>query len=160
MPLIIEDGSIVPNANSYVTLQEIKDYADARGFAYPDDTKLEQNTILSTDYLQSKCYQGYQVSPSTQSLLWPREDVYIYGELQASDSIPSQLKNAQIELALAASNETLLTDGSQSGDNVKREKTDMIETEYYEGGKSSVFTSQRVNSYLQLLLKPLSLLRV
>ena len=158
--LIIEDGSIVPNANSYVTLQEIQDYADLRGFTYPCDTDLTVNAIKAMDYLQSKCYQGEMVSPSTQPLLWPRQYVYIHNEEFASDAIPSQLKNAQIELALAQQSIDVMNDGSNPSDNVKREKVDMLEIEYYEGGKNSVFDSQRVNSYLQQLLQPMGIVRV
>jgi hypothetical protein len=157
--LIIEDGSIVPNANSYVTVAEIKAYADLRGMTYPADAQIEQNAILATDYLQSKCYLGELVE-ETQPLLWPRQDVWVNGYELSSTSIPNDLKNAQIELALAAYTQSLLNDGSDTGENIKSEKTDMIETQYYEGGKSSVFNSQRVNSYLQKYLEPVGLLRV
>ena len=158
--LIVEDGSIVTGANTYVTLAEVKTYADARGLTYPDDTQLEKNIILSTDYLQSLCYQGMQVEPTVQPLKWPREDVWIYGVELPSDSIPNDLKNAQIEAALAQGSQSLLNDGSDTGENIKKEKTDMIETEYFDGGKSSVFKSERVNSYLQKFLESRILKRV
>lgn len=159
MALIVEDGSIVANANSYVTLDEIKDYADLRGFSYCSDGDLTNSAILATDYLQSKCFIGELVDPVVQPLLWPRSDVWLYGVELPSDSIPNDIKNAQIELTLANSESLLLTNGTESGDNVKKEKAEQLETEYYEGGKSSTFTSQRVNLYLQKFLKPLSLLR-
>lgn len=159
MTLIIEDGSIVPNANSYVTVAEIKSYADLRGITYPVDAQIEQNAILATDYLQSKCYLGELVE-ETQPLLWPRQDVWVNGLELSSTAIPDDIKNAQIELALAQYQQNILNDGSESGTDIKREKTGEIETEYYEGGKSSVFNSQRVNLYLQKYLAPIGLLRV
>lgn len=159
--LIIEDGSIVAGANSYVTVQEIKDYADLRGFELPcTDPSVETLAILAMDYLQSKCYQGQQVEVNVQPLLWPRQHVYINGEEFPNNAIPSQLKNAQIELAIAQSSISVLQDGTDTGDNVKREKNDIVETEYYEGGKNYTFNSQRVNSYLNMLLKPIGLVRV
>lgn len=160
MTIIVENGSIVAGANSYVTRQEVQDYADLRGIDYPCDTELDQNIILANDYLQSRCYQGEQVDPSTQPLLWPRKYVYIYNQEIASDSIPQQLKNAQIELALAQTNTDVMNDGVDRGDNVKRERFDFRETEYYEGGSNYLFESQRVNSYLRLLEKSLSVVRV
>jgi hypothetical protein len=160
MTIIVEDGSIVAGANSYVTTQEVQDYADLRGIDYPCETELNQNIIKATDYLQSRCYQGEQVDPGAQSLLWPRQYVYIYNQEIASDSIPQQLKNAQIELALAQGETDVMNNGVDRGDNVKREKFDFRETEYYEGGSNYLFESQRVNSYLRLLEKPLGVVRV
>lgn len=159
--LVIEDGSIVAGADSYVTVEEIKAYADKRGLTYPaDDAQIEILAITATDYLQSKCYIGELVSPNVQPLLWPRSDVWVNGLELLSTVIPDDIKNAQIELALAQYQQNILNDGSESGTDIKREKTDIIETEYYEGGKSSVFNSQRVNLYLQKYLQPIGLLRV
>jgi hypothetical protein len=158
--IIVEDGTIVAGANSYVTAQEVQDYADLRGIDYPCETELNQNIIKATDYLQSRCYRGEQVDPGVQPLLWPRQYVYIYNQEITSDSIPQQLKNAQIELALAQGQTDVMNNGVDRGDNVKRKKTDVLEVEYYEGGNSYLFQSQRVNSYLRLLEKPLGVVRV
>jgi hypothetical protein len=159
--LVIEDGSIVAGADSYVTVAEIKAYADKRGLTYPaDDAQTEILATMATDYLQNKCYIGELVSPNVQPLLWPRSDVWVNGLELSSTAIPDDIKNAQIELALAQYQQNILNDGSESGTDIKREKTGEIETEYYEGGKSSVFNSQRVNLYLQKYLAPIGLLRV
>ena len=158
--IIVEDGTIVAGANSYVTAQEVQDYADLRGIDYPCETELNQNIIKATDYLQSRCYRGEQVDPGVQPLLWPRQYVYIYNQEITSDSIPQQLKNAQIELALAQGETDVMNNGVDRGDNVKRKKTDVLEVEYYEGGNNYLFSSQRVNSYLRLLEKPLGVIRV
>ena len=158
--IIVEDGTIVAGANSYVTAQEVQDYADLRGIDYPCETELNQNIIKATDYLQSRCYRGEQVDPGVQPLLWPRQYAYVYNQEIASDSIPQQLKDAQIELALAQGETDVMNNGVDRGDNVKRKKTDVLEVEYYEGGNNYLFSSQRVNSYLRLLEKPLGVVRV
>ncbi len=158
MALIIEDGSIVTGANSYVTIAEIKAYADLRGIAYPDDAAIEVNAILATDYLQSKCYAGVQVEPNAQPLEFPRDDLYIKNVLVPNDSIPEQLKNAQIEAALAQTSQDLLQSGG-TDTNVSSESLGSIKFNY-DGGSSSSFNSQRVNLYLNELLKPLSLNRI
>ena len=158
MALIIENGSIVTGANSYVTIAEIKAYADLRGISYPDDEAIEVNAILATDYLQSKCYAGVQVEPNVQPLEFPRDDLYIKNVLVPSDSIPEQLKNAQIEAALAQTSQDLLQSGGTDA-SVSSESLGSIKFNY-DGGSSSSFNSQRVNLYLNELLKPLSLNRI
>ncbi len=100
------------------------------------------------------------MDPGVQPLLWLRTYAYVYNKEIASDSIPQQLKDAQIELALAQGQTDVMNDGVDRGDNVKREKFDFRETEYYEGGSNYLFESQRVNSYLRLLEKPLGVVRV
>jgi len=161
MALIIEDGSIVAGANSYATVAEIQNYADLRNMSLPCSTgEIEVIAILAMDYLEAQCYQGELVEPNVQPLQWPRQYVYINGEEFPNNAIPSQLKNAQIELAIAQQSISILSDGTNPADNVKREKTDMIETEYYDGGKNSVFSSQRVKSYLRYLVAPTRLVRV
>lgn len=160
MALIVEDGSIVANANSYVTVQEIKAYAELRGFDLAcTQAAIEKLAILAIDYLQNNNYKGSLVSTS-QALDWPRQCVYINNELFPKDEIPSQLKNAQIELAIAQYKTNVMNDGTVSDDNIKSEKTDILETQYFEGGKSNTFSSERVNSYLRHLVKPLGAIRI
>ena len=159
MTLIIEDGSLVENANTFISLDDVKTYADLRGIEYPADNELSQNIILAGDYLNSLCWKGDLVIAS-QSMSWPRSDVYAFNEMLPTDEIPSNIKNAQIEAALAKSNTDLLSDGSDTNQSVKKEKADILETEYFEGGKQSVFQSQKVNRYTTPLLQSISTVRV
>jgi len=77
---IIEDGTIVTNANSYVTLAEIKAYATARNITLGTDPVIESQSVLAVDYLESKRtqYQGSKVS-ELQELQFPRYNVKIDG---------------------------------------------------------------------------------
>lgn len=134
MALVIENGSIVANANSYVTLVEARAYATARGKPLPtDDTAAEALLISAMDYLESKRgeYQGSKVSPD-QTLQFPRYDVYIDNFLFSENSIPSILKQAQIRLAMEANAGVDLMPTRTSGQFVKREKIGPIDTEYSE----------------------------
>ena len=55
MALIIENGSIVDNANSFVTAAEMVAYAALRGVTITADTTTqEQQIILAMDYLVSR----------------------------------------------------------------------------------------------------------
>ena len=52
MALIIEDGSIVEDANSFTTDAEFVAYADARGYTLPDTESVrDQLQIKAMDYL-------------------------------------------------------------------------------------------------------------
>lgn len=102
MSLIVEDGSIVSDANSYVSLTDCRDYATARSLSLPAlDADLEPLLISAMDYLESKRgqYQGSKTSPLTQTLQWPRIDVQIDCVDFPSDAIPKELKDAQCRLA-------------------------------------------------------------
>ena len=154
MALIIEDGSIVANADSYVTVAEIRAYADKRGFDVPvADATVEQLAILANDYLQSLNYIGDLVE-KTQPLKWPRKNIIDV----ANDTIPSDIKNAQIELAIAASDSELLTREQSAA--VIKETIGNIATDYAGNGVTSVFSSQRVSRYLGKYLVSAAVLRV
>ena len=135
MTIVVEDGTSVSGANSYVTTDELRTYADLRGLSYPsDDVDIEILLIKAADYLESfrDRYKGDK-SASTNALQWPRTDVYIDGYSITKTTIPTELKNAQIQIALDAqtveiSPNELATD---KGDR-KKEKVDVIEVEYFE----------------------------
>lgn len=134
MPLIIEDGSIVAGANSYVTLEEVRNYSLVRGVALSDDDSvLTQLLIKATDYLETKApyYQGFMVSPTTQELQWPRKAVQLYGVDYPFTSIPRQLKQAQCVLVIELTNGLDLLPTS-TGPFVKEETVGPITTKYSE----------------------------
>lgn len=102
MSLIVEDGSIVVNANSYVTITEARAYATARALSLPAaDADLEPLLISAMDYLEGKRsqYQGTKTNPLTQALQWPRTVVQIDCVDFPSNAIPKELKDAQCRLA-------------------------------------------------------------
>lgn len=153
MALIIEDGSIVANADSYVTTAEITAYANKRGFTVPtSESDLEKIAILAIDYMQSKKYIGNLVE-SGQALAFPRRDI----EDLADDVIPQAIKNAQIELAIAAHTNDLLI--SEPTATIESESTGTTSTTYL-GGLSSKFVSERVNMFLSQYLRPYTVNRV
>lgn len=102
MSLIIENGTIVVNANSYVTVTEAKAYASARALSLPAlDADIEPLLISAMDYLESKRaqYQGTKSDPANQALQWPRMGVYIDCVEIGVNTIPKELKDAQCRLA-------------------------------------------------------------
>lgn len=68
--IVVEDGSGVTNANSYVSVADARIYASNRGVELPlDDDELAAMLIRSTDYLEAQAcrFQGKPTS-TTQAL--------------------------------------------------------------------------------------------
>ena len=102
MALVIETGLIVTGANSFTTDAELLAYALDRGITLPSlEADRDILQIKAVDYLTSKedRFKGCRVS-ELQTLLYPRHSVYANGFLVASNVIPQNLKNAQMESAI------------------------------------------------------------
>lgn len=127
MALIIEDGSVVALADSYVTKVEFYDYAHKRGLVYSTSTEeeIEQNLRKAFDYLIQKYrhqWSGFRKS-ADQVADWPREFVYLEPFILGGTStnpflvsntiVPTEVKSAQIELAIKAQTDDLMADLDQ-----------------------------------------------
>lgn len=129
--MIVEDGTIVANANSYMTVAEYKTYWLNRNETICDnDPDIEGALVVSTQYLDDNCFKGSIVSDS-QSLSWPRSNAYDKeGRLIANTVIPQALKNALAEYAKRQLVESIAPDPSNSGDvTYQRDKLGSMETE-------------------------------
>jgi hypothetical protein len=151
--LIIEDGSIVANANSFVTDAEFKLYANIRNFDVPaTQPDREALLILAMDYLAGKelMMKGKR-SDKTQELMYPREYVCIYNEELLKTDIPIQLKKAQMELAAQANDSSLLVTGTAQ--NLASFSVDGVYSEsYHSGGSWEYVRTDRADVYLDPLL--------
>lgn len=106
MALIIEDGTLVADADSYATLAVARAFAEKRNLVpVVTDIALEADLIKSMDFIESfrTKFKGAIVA-ETQALLWPRKNVYINGFLFDEKSIPQELIDAQCQLAVEISN--------------------------------------------------------
>ena len=153
MALIIEDGSIVANANSYTTDSELIAYASARGVTIPvleADRDILQ--IKAVDFINSNesDMQGIRTD-STQVLSFPRVGVYANDYYVESDVIPLTLKNAQLEAAIVAYTQTLIT--RETTQNIQKEKVDALEVSYFANGKRTKTNFNTVFNYLSPVLK-------
>ena len=102
MTITVEDGTIVTGANSYVSLADAWDYAQARGVSLPtDDAAIEALIIQAMDYLESfdGRFKGDRVERD-QPLAWPRDGVEVEGWPWSSTEIPRQVLNAQLALII------------------------------------------------------------
>lgn len=96
MALVVEDGTLVSGADSYVTLAEFKAWADKRGVTYGTDSAVTQQIYRAMDYIESLNFIG-EKSDENQSLQWPRDQVVIDGYYIDSDEMPNELKVAVYE---------------------------------------------------------------
>lgn len=103
MPLVIEDGTQVANANSYVSLADARTIAAQFGVVLDaDDTTAENNLIIAYNWLNTleSEFQGRRLSDietaTTQTGVWPRSPVYIRDNLQDKNSIPNELIQSQV----------------------------------------------------------------
>lgn len=139
MTIIVEDGSQVANANSYVTAAEAKAFAAARGIAdFPtNDSEVAVLLTLAIDYLEARRFDfiGTKTSAS-QALQYPRTGSTVDGLEIANNIIPIELKNAQMQLAIEALEYGDLSPSSD-GYAVAVEKVDVLEIQYAAGGRLS-----------------------
>jgi len=108
--LIVEDGTGVANANTYIDETYLTAYAEDRGFAIPSTAEEQQQFILlGMDYLSwfTEDFQGERTD-SDNALPWPRKNVVLDQADIPSDQIPEQLKKALAQLVIEQQKRTLL----------------------------------------------------
>ena len=81
MALIVEDGTGLLTAESYISVVDFQTRATAEGFVYTSysDTLIEQALRRATIYLDGKYrlrFIGYRTHNRSQALEWPRQSVY------------------------------------------------------------------------------------
>jgi hypothetical protein len=140
MSLVVENGSGLASAESYISVDDADTYHSNRGntdWAALTTAEKERLLRIATDYMVAVYrlrWDGYRYV-NTQALDWPRIYVPIrdicsvnaFPQYVDFDIVPTQVKNACAELALKANSETLLEDQSQV---TIREKVGPIEVEY------------------------------
>lgn len=127
--LTVEDGTCVPDADSWVSLGQARTIAASYGFTLPSDDAEAEVTLrfgalwLSTGY----AWKGAKSCPDNM-LAWPRAGVTdCDGTTVADGTIPLQIRISQV---YAAANRSVLSPVVVPGQQVKREKVDVIEVEY------------------------------
>jgi hypothetical protein len=144
--IIVEDGSNVSGANSYITEAELATYAADRGITLTGVGS--ELIILSMDYIEALSYKGIKTEEE-QPLQWPRYNVIVDSYYVESDEIPKELKQGQLATAVAIDqgNSPLNTIGRST----KREKVDVLEVEYMTGSTLNTIDPNISNSLYKLL---------
>lgn len=157
MAFVVETGSVVAGATSYVTTDEadafFEDRADAGWAAITDDAQKEAALIKACEYMQAKYRMRWEGSriDANQRLDWPRRGVPVpdffdpfYRNRNVppefydtyfvpTGTIPNEVKQAQMLLARQVMTAAgLATNSLQTplGRVTKREKVGELEVEY------------------------------
>lgn len=143
MPLIVEDGSIVPDADSYVSLTDARALAANYGLELPaDDTAAEVALRNGATYvgLAEPQMCGSRVS-AEQSLAYPRTGTALNGFTVADNVIPSQLIRAQVIAAVTYGAGTDVRANSD-GRSVQTERVEgTVTVTYFNNGNSGATTA-------------------
>ena len=153
MPLIVEDGSIVAGANSYISEAEYAAWADSRfgsgrSTAPSCDEEIERFVLRAMDYFESKEFIGDK-KQSDQPLQWPRNNVYIDGYYVSDSTIPEDVKRSIYELTYTE--EQGESELASVGRAVKREKVASIEREYADNASSTTINKAVPTAMRKLL---------
>ena len=149
MALIVEDGSVVPNAHSYISVADATTY-----FENHSDPELWPNSQLdvkegalryATTTLDGMFKWTGEVFSLTQSLSWPRSDATDNEDRTiATNSVPERVRQATCELALLHISKPLNENYDRGGD-TKMEQVGPVRVEYFSGAS--------VEPYLPILMR-------
>ena len=154
--MIVEDGSIVAGADTYVNVTE------ARAILTPLGKNISLTEATAETQLRNalafiESYKARYIGNKKtreQALQWPRYNAVIDGFLVPSDSIPTELKKAQAMAAYEIANDEELQ-ANDSGKKVASETLGSMSISYFENGateSTKVFT--KVISELSAVLQP------
>ena len=155
MAIVVEDGSIVTGANSYVSRADVIAYAASRGVTLADTTATDAYLIKSCDYLESFAdkFKGERYSRD-QALCWPRAGVEIEGYDWSEDEVPRQLIAAQCALVVEihAGSDPFNPDTVQ-GPIVEETVVGAVSVKYASATSSKVRKDSSSKTLINLLLK-------
>lgn len=157
MALVVENGSVVAGANSYVTLAEYRAWANARGITSSDsDTILERQVLRAMDYFEQLLFIGNKANEN-QPLQWPRTEALIDGYYADATEIPVQVKRALYEAIKVEA------DGYSQWNNQERrtirEKVGDIEVQYADNSENRTITPALTSALSKLVVGPTSVSR-
>ena len=123
MGVNVEDGSGLPDADSYVSLEDAAEYAAARGLTFPDSPAgpAEAALIRATaaiDATYRSRFPGQRANGRAQALEWPRKYAGdAEGNPIAENEVPQEVINATCEAAVRelASPNSMMPDLERGG---------------------------------------------
>lgn len=134
MALLVEDGTGVAGAESYVTVAEFRTWATNRSYVLPiPDADVESLLRKAADFIERKRFVG---TPEfdVQTMSFPRS-VLGWDGLYVSTGIPAKLKTAQMLLAMESMNGPLTA--VARANKYAATKIDQIYLKYADSSKGS-----------------------
>ena len=140
--LIVEDGSCVPNANCYVSLEFADEYMKNTGrkdWLSLSDNDKKSYLINATNYIDRTYgklgWKGIKKYHRKQSLCFPRVELFDKDGYEV-EGIPEELMKAVCEAGFISTTTSLFSIKDASG-TIKSQKVDVLEVEYYSEKDSS-----------------------
>ncbi len=144
--IIVEDGTGVTGANSYISEADLATYATDRGITITGTSAIL--LIQAMDWLEGQSFIGFKFTDD-QPLLWPRAGVWLDNFLLSTDEIPQELIDGLAETALS------IDSGTGPLNNVAREtkrtKVGTLEVEYMDNADSAITVLTAHNKLRKLL---------
>ncbi len=146
MAIIVEDGTGLENANSYISVADADSYFLNRNnseWAAKSAEEKEAGLLYATTYLDSNFIWIGNIKDESQALGWPRRNAYDHeGRLISGDTVPTKVKYACAELSLLSANSgSTLSSSSTSSGRVKRQKVGSLEVEYFNDEEAETIAS-------------------
>lgn len=155
--MIVENGTGVPNANSYVDLDFALEYCVTKGYTnWLSLSENEQKTFLirGTEFVDNFYQWKGRRFGQFQSLYFPRVDLYDNDNFPVT-GIPARLKKACVEAAFlnaSSGSDSLFTTKDENG-KIKKQKVDTLEVEYFDSSTSTSESSVDYTSIYDVLNK-------
>lgn len=141
--MIVENGTGLTDANSYVSVEFADDYFSARGVSEWDNLeteKKEQLLIKATDFIDCIYQWKGKKEFESQALRFPRVNLRDYEGMEIK-GIPSCLKQAVCDASLLANSGELFETAEQNGDVVSETITTLSFTYANKGSRKTTSTT-------------------
>jgi hypothetical protein len=156
MALIVEDGSIVTGANSFVSRSDFIAYALSLGVVIPNTDPSDVLLVKAGQFIASKegRLKGELVERG-QPMSYPRANLTLEGFEWEENEIPRQVKLCQMELALDLNAGIDLYNPPQSASvGIKRERVEgAVEVEYAVGEEMKLSRNSTAMALIRSLMK-------
>ena len=142
MALVVEDGTGLADADSYLDEADFEARAEGLGLALPATGDAEVALRRGTIYLEGRYagrWPGYKINGRSQALAWPRRYVVdSHGDVVPQDEVPEEIKKALVEAAYREMVEPgVLTPDYVPGQRVVSETVGPISTTYADDSSAS-----------------------
>jgi len=161
--IVVEDGSIVAGANSFVSLEDAKTIAEQLGLVLSADDEVAKSQLVQGYYQLVRSYESRlqgRIVNRTQTGIFPRYDVVAKGFYVPSNEIPVEAINAQLSYADSINKGSDMNQTASSQE-VQSESLDGVGSKTYKQGSSRRTTPSvpAVTQWLQPFMKGNSLTR-
>lgn len=152
MSLVVENGTGLADAESYLSVADFKSYCTKWGYDYgaTTDTVIEQKLRIATNFIDTNFrYKGIRLV-QTQGLEFPRQNLYDWSAYEVT-GLPARVIKACAELAFKSIGENIYVDLDRGGKTTS-ESVGPISVSYAEDapvGKTYRFAENLLKPYLR-----------